>query len=195
MSKHTVHIRKDCLQRNCGRFISHDISDLLICPFEDGSKESQRLFSYFLHNAPGIESIHSQVIPRELHDVILGRMLQDRHFMHQCFCSSNARIEKKLELGYLSGSSPCLKCKRFVCKRKQTKQNKPTETDLDCFLRHIRNAIAHGRVFYSHAGNRVHIVFEDMNKSGKISARIVCIQADLAHWKHILGDARYYPQT
>ena len=45
------------------------------------------------------------------------------------------------------------------------------QRDLDCFLRHIRNAIAHGRVYYNHAGNRVHIVFEDENITPELEHR------------------------
>ena len=105
---------------------------------------------------------------------------------------ANAVIEMEFNKCNLNGSNICLKCKRFVCKKKQSCKNKPEETDLNCFLRHIRNSIAHGRVYCCHAGNRIHIVFEDENITGNLSARIVCIKADLEHWKRVLSEQRYY---
>lgn len=119
-------------------------------------------------------------------------MLKERPFKYQKFCAFNAQIEKELKQANLDGDDICLKCKRFVCKRKQTKNGAFPETDLDCFLRHIRNSIAHGRVYCLHGGNRVRIVFEDENSSGNLSARIVCIKADLEHWKKVLSNPAYY---
>lgn len=119
-------------------------------------------------------------------------MMEKRHFKYSHFCSSNVIIEKELQKGYLNGTELCLKCKRFVCKKRKTQNNFIHESDLECFLRHIRNSIAHGRVYLLHAGNKIHIVFEDLNKSGKISARIICIKADLEYWKEVLTDNKYY---
>ncbi len=115
-------------------------------------------------------------------------MMQGRNFKYEEFCSSNVNIDKELTKAHLDTNNICLKCKRYVCKKKQNKKNIPQETEMDCFLRHIRNAIAHGRVYYYHKGNRVHIVFEDENTTGNISARIVCIKSDLIHWKNVLKE-------
>jgi len=169
-----------------------NIMDARILPFEEGTRETQRLFSYFLHSAPNIESSLSSNIPREKHAEIFDLMMEGRHYKYMKFCSSNTPIDKELQKGHLSGVQICLKCKRMVCKKKklQNKQSLP-ETDLECFLRHIRNSIAHGLVSYIHAGNRIHIVFEDTN-GNNLSARIVCIKADLEQWKTILSDTRYY---
>lgn len=181
-----------CIETDCSKSIQSNLGNLLIIPFEDGTADLQKLFSFFLHSAPDVESAHSQRIPKAKHSVIFGMMIENRHFKYQKFCWSQAPIEKELSKGYLNGETICLKCKRFVCKKKQTVKGNPTETDLDCFLRHIRNAIAHDRVYYNHAGNRVHIVFEDENSSGKLSARIVCIKSDLEHWKKILSNPENY---
>ena len=168
------------------------MNDLLVVPFKTPTLEVKKLFSYFLHIAPNIESAHSKNIPIEMHAEIFERMMETRHFKHKKFCRANAVIEKEFNKCNLNGSNICLKCKRFVCKKKQSCKNKPEETDLNCFLRHIRNSIAHGRVYCCHAGNRIHIVFEDENITGNLSARIVCIKADLEHWKRVLSEQRYY---
>ena len=185
-------IKENCIKKDCIKRINRPLQDILIAPFEEGTPEIRKLFAYYLQDAPNIESAHSMKIHRSLHADIFDRMLEGRHFKHQKFCGSNATIENELEKGFLNGNNICLKCKRFVCKKKKTDKGKEQETDLDCFLRHIRNAIAHGRVYYCHAGNRIHVIFEDKNSSGKLSARIVCIKADLDHWKRVLSDKRYY---
>ncbi len=183
---------KQCIDSNCKKYVDHQMSEMLIAPFEGGTTDTQKLFSYFLHSAPDIESTHSRRIPRTKHSGIFELMMQNRHFFYQKFCWFNAPIEKELAKGHLDGEEMCLKCKRYVCKKKQIPKSQPQESDLDCFLRHIRNSIAHGRVFFCHAGNRVHIVFEDKNTSGNLSARIVCIKADLEHWKRVLSNPNNY---
>ena len=170
--------KESCLETPCLKSKNYSLNELLVSPFEVGSADIYKLFAFFLYSAPDIESVHSKKIPSCKHSDIFCRMMDNRHF--------------KYHKGYLNGEIICLKCKRFVCKKKKTKKGMSTETDLDCFLRHIRNSIAHGRVYYSHEGNRIHIVFEDENSTGKLSARIVCIKADLEHWKRILSNLDIY---
>lgn len=181
-----------CLKNCCKIAINTDINSILVAPFDGVTPDIHRLFSYFLHNAPDIQSVHSKTIPLEFHSGLFSRMLQNRHFYYQKFCWLNAPIQKELEKGFLAGDALCLKCKRFVCKKEQRRKNQLPESDLDCFLRHIRNAIAHGRVYYLHGGNRVHIIFEDINDAGNITARIVCIKADLEYWKKTLENPKNY---
>ena len=60
--------------------------------------------------------------------------------------------------------------KGFICIRKGK------ETDYECILRHIRNSIAHNNVYYCDAGNRKFVLFEDYNKGGKFTARMLFSQ-------------------
>lgn len=177
-----------CFKNPCNKNNLKALDNLLVIPFQIPNLEIQNLLSFFLHLAPDIESVHARKINISKHNEILNRMFENRHYQYSKFCASNAKIENELSKAHLNGDLLCLKCKRFVCKKKGGQ----SETDLDCFLRHIRNAIAHGRVYYCHAGNRIHIIFEDMNNSGNISARIVCIKADLKYWKKILTEEHYY---
>ena len=178
--------KEKCLETSCQKCNYLRINDYLIIPFEEGPKEINRILTYFLYSAPCIESLHAKNIPKEKHDDIFEKMICNRHFKYKNFCNFNSKIEKELLKGFLQNEDICIKCKRFVCKRKRPVKNKENETDLECFLRHIRNAIAHGRVYYVHGGNRVHIMFEDKNTTDKISARIVCIKADLEYWEKVL---------
>lgn len=185
-------MKEKCFGGDCLKRVKMNLSNHLIAPFKDVNKDIQRLFSYFLHSAPNIESIHSKAIERNKHLEIFERMMKERHFQYQKFCWANAIIENELMKGNLNGDEFCLKCKRFVCKKKPTKKEKPQETDLECFLRHIRNAIAHGRVYLCNTKNNYHIIFEDENASKNLSARIVCKKADLEHWKKVLNDSRNF---
>ena len=161
---------------------------LLSVPFEANNGDLSKLLRFFLYKAPNISSAHSPKISNITysHDSILREMMNGRKFSKGIdFCSSNCRIEKHLLKVGLNGNKICLKCKRGVCKRNPIKGNNK-ESDLDCLLRHIRNSIAHGRFYYSHGGNIIFLMFEDVNTTGNISARIVCLRADLEHWKNVL---------
>lgn len=175
-----------CISSDCRVCLDSKLNDLLIVPFEEGTTDTRKLFSYFLYSAPNIKSVHSKRLRQDLHYDIFEQMMDKRHYKYQKFCGASAKMDKELNKGHLGGDSICLKCKRFVCKKKRTEKGGIPESDLDCFLRHIRNSIAHGSVYFLHAGNRIHIVFEDKNKAGNLSARIICIKADLEHWKRIL---------
>lgn len=185
-------MKEQCVTNNCNKCVKIELPEYKIVPFECELEKMKDLFSYFLHRAPDIESCHSKRLDKKFHNDVFEKMIEGRHFKYKKFCPSNSIIENELEKGFFSGNEVCLKCKRFICKKKKCKKYEPKETDLDCFLRHIRNSIAHGMVYCCHAGNRIHIVFEDKNKSQKLSARIVCIKADLEHWKKILSDKRFY---
>ena len=176
-----------CLHGDCIIYSKIDIKPLKIVPLEGTNKSLEKLFSYFLYLAPDIKSSHSKKIAKDKHAEIFERMMFNRHFKYKKFCAFNAVIEDELSKAYLNDNAICLKCKRFVCKKaKVTKKDKIQETDLDCFLRHIRNSIAHGRVYLEHRNNKIVIIFEDENDSKKLSARIACVKSDLEYWKSIL---------
>ena len=51
----------NCLTNNCSKCNLKVMSGLHIVPFEDGTAETKKLFSYFLYNAPNIESAHIEL--------------------------------------------------------------------------------------------------------------------------------------
>ena len=182
-------MEEKCLEADCHKCVKTNLSDCLIVPFEDPPDNVRQLLSYFLYRAPNIASVQAKQIPSDKHAIVFQQMMENRHFKYQKFCNSNDHLNEEFEKGFIRGSSICLNCKRYVC-QKYGKQKKPLETDLNCFLRHIRNAIAHGNVYYKHTGNRVFLVFDDYNTTyGKKnhSARIVCVKADLEHWRGVLN--------
>ena len=175
-----------CIRNNCTSSSNVKLDDILIIPFDNLHEDMRILFSYFLYKAPNICSVHSTEIPIESNSIIFEQMMDNRHFKYCFFCNSNAKIQKELERGHIWGKELCLKCKRYVCKRARREKNQPAESELNCFLRHIRNSIAHGRVYYLYSKSGVHIMFEDFNDSGNLSARIICSKSDLENWKKIL---------
>lgn len=162
-----------------------------IQPFNSDISDLRKLFSYFLHKAPNIEAVKSPLISHDKHDEIFSLIKKgkENEFL---FCAHNATIKSELSKLALIDNPICCRCKRFLCKRTTAKSKRirdEKESDLECFLRHIRNAIAHGRVYIKHGGNYISVFFEDVNPSNNITARIVCNQADLKKWKRILEKA------
>ena len=158
------------------------ISDLLqhrILPFENNDVKLTKLFSFFLHSAPTIDSQSAAIISAERLEHNWENYINTFNNNEYCFLSPNYSIEKYFDKFNLT---PALELKRktkaFACKRKDS-----NETDYTCFLRHIRNAIAHSNVYVVNAGNRKFILFEDFNKSKKQSSRILLSQTDLKRLK------------
>lgn len=175
-----------CLKSSCDKSVITVLPDNLVKPFDCDREDLMQLFSYFLYEAPDIESAHKSHIDKSKHEQVFNAMLQDRHFDFSSFYCERTTIEDELEKRKMHGKNICLKCKRFVCRRKYNGKNEAKETNLDYFLRHIRNSLAHGWVYYHHAGNKMFLVFDDFSKKKRYTARIICIKADLEHWKKLL---------
>ena len=135
------------------------------------------LFCFFQLLAPLIDSSQSAGLDSSKQKKIFRKMFA--RWNNYEFVNPQVRMNKKLDK-YNIGSTDNVKCvgKRFVVKRSNYK-----EEDLRCFLRHIRNAIAHGRVFKKTVGGIEYILFDDA-RDGAFSARVICTVADLEKWKN-----------
>ena len=167
---------------NCNKRVLTTITnDSRIKPFCNLKKNSDinLLLQYFLYYAPTIDSkLSVAIIEKNLMNSCLEQMLSERHFLGR-FINNNSKFKKDDD--FTIGNEICLKCKRYICRKKDLKAN---ESDFECFLRHIRNSIAHGNVFLLFQKNRNKVyVFDDYNKNGNLSSRIICLQADLESWK------------
>lgn len=68
------------------------------------------------------------------------------------------------------------------------------ETRMVCFFRHIRNALAHNRIYYPSEGGM--ILLEDMNDNKKITARILIPTIALMNWIKIIDkNQKFYPRS
>lgn len=144
-------------------------------------------FAFFQYQAPNISSYVSSNLDREKHEELLCKLLKSWNKENYDFIPPNAKIADALESKGLKGDIICNYCKRFICKRKKkSSKTGHKETDLECLLRHLRNSLAHGRVFIIHGGNYISILFEDIDSDKKISARIICNRADLKKWRELI---------
>ena len=181
-----------CILSKCNKKIQpfHLGNENAIISAECDIGEIRKLCSYFQYMAPNIESAQSPLLDVTYHDDVLAEITKNKKEF--VFCAHNDNTDKKLSELALLGDSICPRCKRFLCKRmtREAKRDKTRkESDLECLLRHLRNAIAHGHVYLQHGGNYIGLLFEDINDKGAITARIVCCQADLRKWRKILQDA------
>jgi len=174
-----------CVKCDCKNTDNKPIREYLFAPFECDDPKICDLLAYFLHKAPDIESAHSDKIDRSIHESIYRSLIDGRHFYYEKITFYGASISVALKKCGMEGDIFCVKCKRLVC-RKKSKE----ESNLDCLLRHIRNSIAHGYVYYVGDKKTKHIVFDDYNKRHNLSARIICVQSDLENWKTILNKQR-----
>ncbi len=159
-----------------------DIKESRIVPFEIEDQKLVKLFSFYLHRAPTIDSNSALFIEEKELEEKWGDFLGTFSLDQFTFISAQCQIEKYLSPYNLSDESVVSrKQKGFVCKKKAS-----SEPDFQCFLRHIRNAIAHSNVFLFNTSRRKYILFEDYNSTKKMSARILVSQTDLSKLKILL---------
>ena len=158
------------------------ISDILqhpVLPFEIEDVKLVKLFSFFLHSAPTIESATAISMEAARLDQnwmsFITSYPKESWFVIAPNCTFGAYMIK----AGLDGNAVVSRRKKgFVYKRKSK-----DETDCEACLRHIRNAIAHNNVFLLNAGNRKFILFDDYNKDKKHNARLLFTQSDLQRLK------------
>ena len=147
-----------------------------IPPFEVEDRELQLLFSFFLHKAPTIDSylaLKSNKNSQKWNDFIRD-WKKEYYKFYSKFPSDNKLEQYKLTEKDTIGN----KDRAFVCVKKDKK-----ESDYECFVRHLRNAIAHGYVFMKKQKNRIFLLFEDYNKNGNHTAIILVSKSDLKKLK------------
>ena len=135
-----------------------DIKTNRIIPFEIEDIKLIRLFSFFLHKSPTIDSNTAAMIEVER----LERNWE--RFISEFSKDNEANVNRR--------------SKGFICKYKDN-----SERDYECVLRHMRNAIAHSNVYMNNAGNRKYLIFEDFNKTKNQSSIMLLSQADLSNLK------------
>ena len=150
-----------------------------IPPFEVEDRELQLLFSFFLHKAPTIDShlaLKSNKNSQKWNDFIRD-WKKEYYKFYSKFPSDNKLEQYKLTEKDTIGN----KDRAFVCVKKDKKDKK--ESDYECFVRHLRNAIAHGYVFMKKQKNRIFVLLEDYNKNGNHTAIILVSKSDLKKLK------------
>lgn len=148
-----------------------------ICPFEVKDSKLQLLFSFFLHKAPTIDS--QLAIKNKKHDLKWNSYIKNWKENTYKFNSKKIHGENILSQYKLTEIKEVgNKDRAFVCVKKD-----PTESDYECFARHLRNSIAHGFVFMVAKKNRTYLFFEDYNKNKNRMAIILVSKSDLEKLK------------
>lgn len=162
-----------------------------IVPAEIENKKLHDVFSFFQYRAPDINSKKSPLLERQYHAAVFQKIINNK--IKYDFCDDIVDMPQKYADFALDGTSICSGCKRFICARHSgNSQGNPgqSESDLECLLRHMRNALAHSSIYLAMESKRYNaVLFDDNNSSGKSTARIVCCQADLIKWRTYLLDA------
>ena len=152
-----------------------------ITPFDIDDKKLVRLFSFFLHSAPTIDSATAANIDSARLERNWNNFVSEIPNVNRIIIKQHNNTKEYIEkYGLNDEASINRRSKGFVCKRDKN------EKDCECVLRHIRNAIAHSNVYMSNAGNRKYIILEDFNRSKVLSAIILFSQADLNRLKKII---------
>ena len=146
-----------------------DINDLKMVPFQDNIFLNN-LLSYFLYKAPSISSIFSEEIDFN-DDRFFREYININRFSKIIFMkkyNKNTYIDNNIYGNYI-----CMKCFKIICTRVIDNTDNKLESYLECVLRHIRNSIAHGCVYYLYENKRHYIMFEDFNIKKNLTARII----------------------
>lgn len=143
------------------------------------SSNYTELFAFYQLKAPTINSFQKGDLPERKYGTVLYKMLKGWESYE--FINPQSRMCKRLNK-YNMLNSQSIKCAkmRFIAKRKNTKEN-----DFCCLLRHLRNSIAHGRVFLEKVGGSEYLLFDD-TMGDKCSARIIITMRELEKWKSII---------
>ncbi len=153
-----------------------------IIPFEVDDIKLIKIFSFFLHLAPTIESSSATNIPESKLNNNWNEFIQKFNKNSYYFIHPDDKIENYINQSCLNNNSVVnRKTKGFICKRKNIH-----EKDYECILRHIRNSIAHNNVFLFDARHRKYILFEDFNNRKNKNAIILLSQADLNRLKKVI---------
>lgn len=154
-------------------------TDCAMNPYEcDGDSELVSLLGFFQIEAPCISSFKSYKLDQAKYSKVLYKMIGSKEFL---FINPQARTDKRL----ISFNMCDAKIKCVGIRGLLKKQNKD-ENELVCLLRHIRNSVAHGRVFTRAVGGVMYILFDDTRPDGAFSARIVVTKNLLKSWKKII---------
>ncbi len=166
--------------------VLQDVLDNRIVPFDVDDEKIKALFSYYLHKAPTIESASSGVVPPCGETAIWNKFLTDISIdnkEYQIYGATGYITAANLRTYDLESTSTInRKTRKFIMYRASF-----DITDLGCFLRHMRNSIAHSNVFMVVQANRKFLVFDDYNSYNHHTSRIVLGQTDLIKLRKLLG--------
>lgn len=161
-----------------------DILNNPVLPFELEDEKMRKLFSYFLHSAPTIDCRSKGNIPTIGMDATWVKFLEEIGIdssEYHVYASSSIS-ESQLQKYKLNACSTITRrTKQFIACLKGDES-----VEINCFLRHLRNSIAHNYVYISE-GKRKYCIFDDYNNHHNQTARIMLLKTDLEKLKKLLS--------
>ena len=152
-----------------------DITGKWIVPFEFEDEDLKRCFCYFLYKAPNIDSFSAPQFDFTELDKKIIKTLFSAYKEKDVTIKTNC-TKKTFDYEGLLGDK--IIKRKILCIEK-----KSNGLDVNCLLRHLRNSIAHGRVYVIKEINKTWILFEDRKQTGSLSARFLCNKKDILGWK------------
>lgn len=148
-------------------------------------KENLRyLLSYFHSRVPDISAATSKKLPRKYHKKLWAEIEQAVPNSNLTFVLTDLDYQKGIKDFGLCEQRICPKRTRSVCIKPKT------TSEFDCFVRHIRNAIAHTSVYgveekRPNGQSTTYFLFVDIDahNNNMETARIVCKGSDLEKWR------------
>ena len=162
-----------------GKFL---LKQLVVIPIRSGINDLNKMVEFFLYRAPQISSCHScGKLKESLHAEIYSRLLKDAGLKP----GKTAKMIEKIQptsfsIMDLDGPELDLFKPRLLCKRLRQ------ETEFTALLRHIRNSLAHGRLYVKKTKHGKYLCLEDIDQENKLTARIVITDTILKSWKSII---------
>ncbi len=178
-----------CVISRCNKNVEHFIisKENAVNPQTIDIGDLRQLFGYFQYKAPNTSSYQCESLDEAYHIDLFDEMMKSWKKENTSIIVFNSTYDNESPNYALNGNSVCSYCKRYLLKRGKPK-NGIQETDFNCFIRHLRNSLAHGRVFVIHGGNSIKIMFEDYDTKNKvISGRMICNQSDLKKWRILIN--------
>lgn len=162
------------------------LKPLSVVPIKSGIRNLIELVEFYLYCAPQIDSVHScGKLKEAIQDQIFLDILKAADMKSGKSVKMLERImSSSFSLLELDGTELSFNPPRMVCNKLYTKKTK--ETDLNALLRHIRNSLAHGRLYVKKTKHENHICLEDLDQKQMLSARIVVTDKILKSWKTII---------
>lgn len=162
-----------------GKFL---LKQLAVIPIRSGINDLNKMVEFFLYRAPQISSCHScGKLKESLHAEIYSRLLKDAGLKPGKTAKMNKTIQStSFSIMGLDGPEFELHTPRLLCKRLRR------ETEFTALLRHIRNSLAHGRLYVRKTKQGNYLCLEDIDQENKLTARIVITDTILKSWKSII---------
>lgn len=154
----------------------------IVIPFEYKEEKLIKIFSFFLHQAPSIDSESAMTLsPDKLNNIwnLFIKSWTENNFNYMIYSAdSKFPNESVLRNRYNLSESSVISRRTcaFICFKKS---KEPKESELETLLRHIRNAIAHGHVYIKKQSNRYFILLESYGSSKNRRAIMLFSQAQL----------------